>query len=70
MTEIMDFSYAWVAVDRYLSRLQATIRENPKSVLMLKTVFLKMSTIMESPLRRIAQASSEDFESVAKYYSG
>ncbi len=25
---------------------------------------------MENPLRRIAQANSEDFESVAKYYSG
>lgn len=29
-----------------------------------------MSTIMERPLARIAEASSEDFESVAKYYSG
>lgn len=29
-----------------------------------------MSTIMEKPLLRILQAESEDFESVAKYYSG
>jgi WASH complex subunit strumpellin len=70
MTEIVDFSYAWVAMDRYLVRLQETIGSNPKSVLMLKTVFIKMSTIMETPLRRIAQANSEDFESVARYYSG
>jgi len=39
-------------------------------VLMLKTVFIKMSTIMESPLRRIAEQQSPDFESVARYYSG
>ena len=70
MTEIVDFSYAWVAIDRYLVRLQETITASPKSVLSLKTLFLKMSTIMENPLRRIAQANSEDFESVAKYYSG
>lgn len=54
MTEIVDFSYAWIAMDRYLLRLQKTIGANPKSVLMLKTVFIKMSTIMETPLRRIA----------------
>jgi WASH complex subunit strumpellin len=70
MTEIVDFSYAWIAIDRYLVRLQETITASPKSVLSLKTLFLKMSTIMENPLRRIAQANSEDFESVAKYYSG
>ena len=70
MTEIVDYSYAWVAMDRYLIRLQETSGSNPTSVLMLKTVFIKMSTIMENPLRRIAQANSEDFESVAKYYSG
>lgn len=70
MTEIYDFSYAWVAMDGYLELLQRTIGTNPKSVLMLKTVFIKMSTIMESPLRRIAEAQSEDFESVAKFYSG
>ena len=37
---------------------------------MLKTVFLKLSTIMERPLLRILQANSPDFDSVAKYYSG
>ena len=37
---------------------------------MLKTVFLKMSTIMDKPLSTIMKAGSEDFESVAKYYSG
>jgi len=70
MIEIVDFSYAWVAIDRYKVKLQETITFNPKSVLMLRTVFLKMSTIMEKPLSRILQAGSEDFESVAKYYSG
>jgi WASH complex subunit strumpellin len=37
---------------------------------MLKTVFLKMSTIMDKPLQAIMKAGSDDFESVAKYYSG
>lgn len=69
MNEICGFSYAWIAMGRYLNMLQKTIGSNPKSVLMLKTVFIKMSTIMESPLSRIAEAHSEDFESVAAYYS-
>lgn len=69
MNEVCGFSYAWNAMSRYLVGLQQTIGANPKSVLMLKTVFIKMSTIMESPLSRIAEAHSEDFESVARYYS-
>jgi len=67
---IVDFSYAWVAMRSYERRLQRAISTKPQAVLLLKTVFLKMSTIMEKPLLRILQAESEDFESVAKYYSG
>lgn len=37
---------------------------------MLKDVFLKLSTIIEKPLKRIVQAGSEDQESVSRYYSG
>jgi len=67
---IVDFSYAWIAVGKYQVLFQQTIKNDAKAVLMLKTVFLKLSTIMEKPLQRILQAGSEDFASVAKYYSG
>jgi WASH complex subunit strumpellin len=53
MTLIADFSYAWVVIHDYLELLQKTISNKPKAVLMLKTVFLKLSTIMERPLLRI-----------------
>lgn len=50
---IIDFSYAWVIIYDYLDLLQQTITDKPKSVLMLKAVFIKLSTIMEKPLLRI-----------------
>ena len=67
---ISDFSYAWVVIYDYLELLQKTISEKPKSVLMLKAVFIKLSTIMEKPLMRILQAGSPDITSVSKFYSG
>ena len=67
---VVDFSYAWVIIYDYIDMLQKTISERPKSVLMLKTLFIKLSTVMERPLMRILQAGSDDLESVSKYYSG
>lgn len=70
MKAVTDFSYAWHAMHHYRKNLQKIITDNPKEVLKLKTVFLKMSTIMELPLMRIVEANSEDLRSVAQYYSG
>jgi WASH complex subunit strumpellin len=53
LTIVADFSYAWVVIHDYLELLQKTVTNKPKAVLMLKTVFLKLSTIMERPLLRI-----------------
>ena len=47
MTTISEFSYAWMAMARYRPHLQNVIASDPKTVLNLKTVFLKMSTIMD-----------------------
>ena len=52
---IVDFSYAWEVINDYLGQLQATISQTPRAVLLLKTVFLKLATIMERPLQRIIQ---------------
>lgn len=67
---IVDYSYAWVIIYDYIDMLQKTISEKPKSVLMLKSLFIKLSTVMERPLMRILQAGSDDLDSVSKYYSG
>lgn len=39
-------------------------------VLYLRTVFMKIASIMNIPLLRIIEASSEDLSSVANFYSG
>ena len=53
LESIVDFSYAWVIIYDYLEDLQSVITKKAKAVLLLKTVFLKLSTIMERPLKRI-----------------
>lgn len=50
---IVDFSYAWIIIYDYMDILQQNMTEKPKSVLMLKALFVKLSTIMEKPLMRI-----------------
>ena len=69
MRVISDFSFAWIAMERYLPILRNVIRDDANTVLMLRTVFLKMSSIMDTPLQHISNAESNDFDSVANYYS-
>jgi len=56
-------------MERYLPILRQVISDDPNTVLMLRTVFLKMSSIMDTPLLHISNADSNDFDSVANYYS-
>ena len=69
MRIISDFSFAWIAMEKYLPSLKEVISTEPERVLYMRTVFLKMSSIMDGPLLHIANAESNDFESVANYYS-
>lgn len=46
IASICDFSYAQLTINDYMANMQGTISENPKSVLLLKTVFLKLASIM------------------------
>ena len=70
MSYITDFSYAWLAIDNYLPMFQDEIKSDPKLVLFLRTVFMKLASIMNQPLVRIIEANHEDMRSVANYYSG
>jgi len=65
MESIVDFSYASVIIYDYLEDLQSFITQKARAVLLLKTVFLKLSTIMERPLKRILQIESEHRHSVS-----
>lgn len=43
---ISDFAYGWLAIDDYLPIIQDEIRKDPKVVLYLRTVFMKIASIM------------------------
>ncbi|KAF7278026.1 hypothetical protein GWI33_008946 [Rhynchophorus ferrugineus] len=66
---ISDLSYAWELIDVYTPIMQNGIKNEPKLVIKLRAVFLKLASAMEFPLLRINQAHSEDLVSVSEYYS-
>jgi WASH complex subunit strumpellin len=57
-------------IDDYLPIMQDKIKEDPNLVLYLRTVFMKLASIMNQPLTRIIESGSDDLRSVANYYSG
>ena len=67
---ISDFSYAWRAIDPYVPIIQRQVSRKPDTVLLLKTVFSKMASLMNVPLKRIIEYNSDDIQNVARYYSG
>ena len=69
ITAISDFSYAWNVIPNYLKLMQKRIADRPSTVLLQKTVFLKLASIMNAPLVRIIEAMSGDIDNVAQYYS-
>jgi WASH complex subunit strumpellin len=67
---VADVSYMWDIVNEYLPAMQDSIKRDPSSVLRLRSIFLKMSSILQIPCVRIGQAKSPDLVSVSQYYSG
>lgn len=70
ISQFSDFSYAWKAIDDFIPIIQTQISKKPDTVLLLKTVFTKLASIMNIPLKRIIEYNSDDMRAVAKYYSG
>lgn len=64
-----DMSYAWQLIRSFISSMQLHIQRKPRSVIMLRSTFLKLSSILEFPLVRINQAKSPDLISVSEFYS-
>lgn len=56
---IVDVSYAWILIDAYTAHMQHSIKENPGTVVKLRTIFLKLASALDLPLRRIVQARSQ-----------
>jgi WASH complex subunit strumpellin len=64
-----DCSYVWQIIHNYITPMQEMIRADPSSVLLLRSTFLKLASILDLPLVRINQAQSPDLFSVSEYYS-
>lgn len=64
-----DISYVWQIINNFTNSMQEMIRKDPASVLMLRSTFFKLASILDLPLVRINQAQSPDLFSVSEYYS-
>ncbi|KRX07259.1 hypothetical protein PPERSA_00416 [Pseudocohnilembus persalinus] len=66
---ICDLSYSWKCLPDYVELMQDKIKKYPQVALLLKSTFIKLSCILNTPMVRIVQAQSPDLQSVSKYYS-
>ena len=69
LSVVSDMSYAWESIDDYTELMRSRIERDPFCVLKLRATFLKLVSILDSPLVRINQANSPDLHSVSQYYS-
>jgi WASH complex subunit strumpellin len=70
IAQISDFSFAWIAIQDYLTVMQDFLKADSKAVLLLRATFLKLASILNFPLVRLFEAESPDISSVTNYYSG
>lgn len=66
---ISDMAYAWELINGYTDLLHERIKQNPKNCLLMRSLFLKLSSLLNFPLNRITQCESPDDVSVADFYS-
>lgn len=66
---ITDITWSWIALKDYIRLMQRETRKSPNIALLLKNTFMKLSSILNIPMRRLFQAESPDIDSVSKYYS-
>jgi WASH complex subunit strumpellin len=69
IAQISDFSYAWITIQDYLPTMQKLLKSDSNNILYLKSVFLKLASILNFPLVRLFEAESPDIESVTNHYS-
>ena len=78
--QITDVSYCSLLLKEYVVYMQEVITKDSKSTLLLRSTFLKLSSIMNTPMNRLIQLSllpaedkeanaDEERKSVSMYYS-
>lgn len=66
---ISDITWSWVVLKDYIKYIQKEIRKDPDISLLLKNTFMKLSSILNTPMVRIIQAQSPDMDAVSNFYS-
>jgi WASH complex subunit strumpellin len=66
---ITDFSFAWEIIHDFVPLMHDRLAKDPSAVAILRTLFLKLASVLNVPLLRITQAQSKDELSVAQLYS-
>lgn len=69
IAQISDFSYAWITIQDYYKVMQQSLKKNSNNILYLKSIFLKLASILNFPLIRLFESDSPDIESVTNHYS-
>lgn len=55
MDTVSDMAYAWQCITDYVEEMQARVKRDPSCVVLLRAVFLKLTSVLDSPLVRISQ---------------
>mmetsp|Transcript_12172 Transcript_12172/g.44420 ORF Transcript_12172/g.44420 Transcript_12172/m.44420 type:complete len:1190 (+) Transcript_12172:96-3665(+) len=67
---VSDASYMWHIFDAFTPVIHQLLYTQPQLVLKLRSMFMKIKSMIDLPIMRIAQAESEDLLPVSQYYSG
>jgi WASH complex subunit strumpellin len=78
--QITDVSYCSLLLKEYVSHMQDVIQKDSKKTLMLRATFMKLSSIMNTPMNRLIMLmmlpdeekearTKEEIRSVSMYYS-
>lgn len=66
---ISDITWSWIVLKEYTKLMQKEIRKSPSIALLLKNTFMKLSSILNTPMVRLLEAKSPDIASVSEFYS-
>lgn len=66
---ITDMSYGREVLSGYVNVIHERVKKDPSSVVLLRSLFLKLSSILSWPTARLDQCRSPDVAFVTRYYS-
>jgi WASH complex subunit strumpellin len=69
---ISDTSYIWQIIDQFVPLMQSLIQRNPRNVLLLRSTFIKLASLLQQTCVRINEVpdNQADLFSVSAFYSG